>query len=199
VGLAGDKIRLCITGTLLEPEKIQYLTLSHCWGLDNLKSQEHGNVDPAARDQVQEVASFVMPMLKVDNLQQMREEIPFDTLSRTFQEAIFITRRLGFRYLWIDSLCIIQGNAEDWAKESVMMSSVYSGSRLNIAATSARNGTEGCFRDRRPVSVQPCKVGIRTKKNMARESITVSKTSSGRTDWKTPLCVSVAGSFKNEF
>jgi len=118
--------------------------------------------NPQLSRQTQKAAEFFMPVLRVENLQDMQEDIPFNSLSRTFQEAIFTTRRLGFRYLWIDSLCIIQDSREDWRKESVLMSTVYSGSQLNLAATSARNGTEGYFRDRNPSLVQPCKVRART-------------------------------------
>jgi len=162
VGLASGKIRLCITESL--KEVVPYVTLSHCWGLGTLKAQTDGTAvsNPQLSRQTQKAAEFFMPVLRVENLQDMQEDIPFNSLSRTFQEAIFTTRRLGFRYLWIDSLCIIQDSREDWRKESVLMSTVYSGSQLNLAATSARNGTEGYFRDRNPSLVQPCKVRART-------------------------------------
>ena len=32
----------------------------------------------------------------------------------TFRDAILVTRALGIRYLWINSLCIIQGGQLDW-------------------------------------------------------------------------------------
>lgn len=37
---------------------------------------------------------------------------------KTFLDAILISKYLGFQYLWVDSLCIIQDSAEDWGKES---------------------------------------------------------------------------------
>jgi hypothetical protein len=36
----------------------------------------------------------------------------------TFRGAIEMTRKLGFRYLWIDSLCIVQNDEDDWKQES---------------------------------------------------------------------------------
>ncbi|KAH9210485.1 hypothetical protein DL95DRAFT_258640, partial [Leptodontidium sp. 2 PMI_412] len=71
--------------------------------------------------------------------------IPDSTLSQTFRDAIDITRYLGLRYLWIDSLCIVQDDAEDWATESSLMSDVYSGSHINLAASGAKDGSVGSY------------------------------------------------------
>jgi hypothetical protein len=86
----------------------------------------------------------------------MTQGIPLDTLPKTFQEAITITRRLDQKFLWIDSLCIIQDSVRDWQVESATMETVYRFSLLNIAATASSNGTEGCFRERNPLLAQIC-------------------------------------------
>ncbi|KAM5521195.1 HET domain-containing protein [Fusarium oxysporum f. sp. phaseoli] len=39
-------------------------------------------------------------------------------IPKTFQGAITVTQKLGFRYLWIGSLCIIQEDVVDWAREA---------------------------------------------------------------------------------
>lgn len=98
---------------LLETDGIQgvYLTLSHSWG------------DPAG-------------VLKTttQNLLQMVERIEFSAMPNTFQDAVTITRKLGYRYLWIDSLCILQDSREDWEISSVKMGDIYKDSALTIAA-----------------------------------------------------------------
>lgn len=71
--------------------------------------------------------------------------IPEEKLTKTFQDAIYIARSLGLRYLWIDALCIIQLSNMDWRKESALMGSIYGGSTITIAATGAPDGTKGCF------------------------------------------------------
>jgi len=71
--------------------------------------------------------------------------IPVERLPKTFKDAIKIAQRLGLDYLWIDSLCIIQNSDDDWQKESALMGSVYSGSTINIAASSSRDSSQGCF------------------------------------------------------
>lgn len=71
--------------------------------------------------------------------------IPEDTLPQTFLDAIKIARYLDIPYLWIDSLCIVQDDIEDWQQEAAKMHHVYSGSSLTIAATDAENSTGGCL------------------------------------------------------
>lgn len=66
-------------------------------------------------------------------------------MSKTFRDAIDIARALNFSWVWIDLLCIIQDNTDDWNKESSLMASVYGSSSLNIAATAALDGTTGCL------------------------------------------------------
>jgi len=67
----------------------------------------------------------------------------YDQLPGTFQEAVKVTAALGFRYIWIDSLCIVQDDLQDWEREAGKMASIYRGATLTLSATSARNSTEG--------------------------------------------------------
>ena len=52
---------------------------------------------------------------------------------------MLVTRALGFRYVWIDSLYIVQDSASDWQRESSLMGSVYSGGAINIAVDAAED------------------------------------------------------------
>jgi hypothetical protein len=102
----------------------RYATLSHCWGnMEFLK-------------------------LTRETLDSFLTSIPVDGLSQTFRDAIEITRELGLQYLWIDSLCIIQNDLQDWEVEASLMSTVYRGSHINIAAAAAINGNGGCFQEK---------------------------------------------------
>jgi hypothetical protein len=49
-------------------------------------------------------------LTSTDNLANHYNNIPHNVLPKTFQDAIHVTRRLGFRYLWIDALCIIHNS-----------------------------------------------------------------------------------------
>ncbi|OCL05864.1 HET-domain-containing protein, partial [Glonium stellatum] len=70
--------------------------------------------------------------------------IPLECLPRTFREAVNITRAIGQRYIWIDSLCIIQDSIEDWEAEAAKMAEVYSKSLCTLVATSAHSNG-GCI------------------------------------------------------
>jgi hypothetical protein len=77
-------------------------------------------------------------------------EIRLSSLPKTFQDAVLITRKLDVRYLWIDSLCIVQDSTADWQKESAVMEAIYRNGYLNISARGAPNATVGCFFERAP-------------------------------------------------
>lgn len=102
----------------------RYVSLSHCWGKKQIATTTKAT------------------------LAQLKSEVRWSQLSKTFQEAIRITRELGVRYIWIDSLCIIQDDRDDWKRESARMAEIYSNSYLNIAATGSANGDGGCLFDR---------------------------------------------------
>ncbi len=71
--------------------------------------------------------------------------IPAADLPKTFREAARVAYVVGLRYLWIDSLCIIQDDRDDWASEAPRMGPLYGRAALVIAASGATNSTEGCF------------------------------------------------------
>jgi len=79
-------------------------------------------------------------------------DIPIDALSKTFQDAVYAAIQLGFCFIWIDSLCIIQDVRDDWLQQASFMSSVYANSSLNLAATAAADGRGGLFFKRNPAS-----------------------------------------------
>ena len=113
------------------PEFTQYTTLSHCWGSSKLIT------------------------LTSDSEAGLRQGIEISTLSRTFQEAVEVSRKLGVWYLWIDSICIFQDSRADWEKESAMMGEVYRNSACNIGATGSFNSDGGLFHDRNPGDILP--------------------------------------------
>jgi hypothetical protein len=103
-----------------------YVTLSHCWG----------GGDPLK--------------LTSSTQRSLLEGISVAQLPLTFQDAISVTRHLGLKFIWIDSLCIFQDSQEDWAREASLMGKVYSQAFCNIGATASSNANEGCFRRRNP-------------------------------------------------
>jgi len=92
-----------------------YLALSHCWG-----SVE--DTSPTTRDNIAERTSI---------------GFEFSQLPNNFQHAIVFTERLGYRYLWIDGLCIMQGDEGDWASEATKMAQYYCNAILTLAIDDA--------------------------------------------------------------
>jgi hypothetical protein len=134
--------RLVYVGSLSSPvlrihtttpdEDITYLALSHCWGPKKFETLTIENQDTWSRD------------------------IEIGKLPANFQDAIHFSRSIGQRYIWIDSMCIIQNCTEDWAREAVKMSTVYSQAYCTISASGAADANGGCFQTRNPLLHFPC-------------------------------------------
>jgi len=77
------------------------------------------------------------------NEASMRLGIPRKALPQSFQDAIEVARWLSVRYLWIDSVCILQDDEQDWEEESANMACIFSGCYLAIAASRASSCDEG--------------------------------------------------------
>ncbi|KAI1171376.1 heterokaryon incompatibility protein-domain-containing protein [Nemania sp. FL0916] len=125
----------------------QYATLSHRWPSDGER----------------------LLQLTTSNIELWHHEIDQDTgFSKSFSDAITVCRHLGIKYIWIDSLCIIQkgDGGQDWQKEAACMGSIYKRSICNIAATSVTDGDEGIakgfFRPRYPSMIHPNIISARS-------------------------------------
>ncbi|KAF2469543.1 HET-domain-containing protein, partial [Lindgomyces ingoldianus] len=134
-GADSPVIRLCDT-IKLDITTLEYTTLSHCWG------------------------DYIPIRLLKSNYSSFVDGKPLCSLPKTFQDAVEVTRKLDVRFLWIDSLCIVQDSTSDWAKESGKMRLVYRNSSLTIAAAAAVDATGGLFSSRNPLTVVPCSVEL---------------------------------------
>ena len=105
-------------------------------------------------------------MLLKDNISALSDGISPEKLPKTFSDAIEINRKLGIEYLWIDSLCIVQDDEDDWRRETALMEHVYGGSYLNIAASSATSVHGGCW-----VATKGMQSTFRTKVEMGDEEL----------------------------
>jgi len=117
----GQTLSAQLCESLSLPPDTEYLTLSHCWG--------------------------TTPFLNLtkENIEQMKVSIPIVSLPQLFQDAVRATHELGFNYIWIDSLCIIQNSdgGADWLRESPTMDRIYGNSACNLSATGFSDGQNG--------------------------------------------------------
>ncbi|KAK4101926.1 HET-domain-containing protein [Parathielavia hyrcaniae] len=98
----------------------QYLVLSYVWGRSQLVKLETCNKDALSKPGT----------------------LAVEPLSQTFKDSILLTKSLGFRYLWIDKLCILQDDDEDKQIQIGSMNQIYSLACLTIvdASSSGVNG-----------------------------------------------------------
>jgi hypothetical protein len=86
----------------------------------------------------------------------MCKHINYDALPRNFQDAVTFTRQMGYKYVWIDSLCIKQHCSEDWEHEADKMAMVYAQSVCTISSSGSSGSDEGCFHSRNFLWKYPC-------------------------------------------
>ncbi|KAH8650130.1 heterokaryon incompatibility protein-domain-containing protein [Xylariales sp. PMI_506] len=79
-----------------------------------------------------------------DNMERIR----WSSLPKTFQDSIMFTRGLGVQYLWIDSLCTLQGDRESWAQDPGAITSVYQHAFVTICALWGHDPYSGLFSSR---------------------------------------------------
>lgn len=110
----------------LDQETLEYACLSYCWGISKTQAGQTNK----------------------SNLTNYLKGIPLHNLPSTIMDTIRLCRRLGFRYLWVDRLCIIQDDKEDWAKEASKMCDIYSGSKLTISAPICSESSQSFLEER---------------------------------------------------
>ncbi|KAJ4358102.1 uncharacterized protein N0V89_002681 [Didymosphaeria variabile] len=109
-GKAGFSVRVVNGADLDEHNRPDYTALSYVWADDELK-------------------------LSTARLEAMQSDLPRDILPKAINEAITKAQDIGFRYLWVDNLCVLQDSDEDKERESRAMADVYRNAALTIVAT----------------------------------------------------------------
>ncbi|KAI1353933.1 HET-domain-containing protein [Xylaria sp. FL0043] len=81
---------------------------------------------------------------------QFRERLPSSTVTggeermpKTIEDAMEVTLALGYRYLWVDALCIIQDSPADLQIQLVQMNHIYGLAAVTIVARSSRSSDSG--------------------------------------------------------
>ncbi|CAK7235045.1 hypothetical protein SBRCBS47491_009156 [Sporothrix bragantina] len=109
----GGKDRVVLTENVTAGSA--YVALSYCWGPD-----PSGTVTTKKNN----VATHMDPKCGIH----------LAALPQTIQDAVLVCHHLNLRYLWIDALCIVQDDGDDWRREAAQMCNVYQRSHVTIAA-----------------------------------------------------------------
>jgi len=111
-----------------------YLTLSYCWG------------GPQAIQ------------LTTKTMTTYKNKILISSLPQTLRDAVFVTRQLGYRYIWVDALCIVQDDEMSKQKELAQMGRIYTSSFLTIQPTASGSVNQGFLALRQPPAAQPIRL-----------------------------------------
>lgn len=105
----------------------EYACLSYCWG--------------DSKTQIGQTTRA--------NLSRQLKGIPISDLPDTVIDAIRLSYKLGFRFLWVDRLCIVQDDKKDWSEQASKMCDIYSRCALTISVPICKGSSESFLSQRR--------------------------------------------------
>lgn len=108
IDLQSDVPRLC-EGQDADPKTLQYVYLSHRWGGTGVQA------------------------LTADRLKEYRNGFAMSTLPRLWKRVMAVAREIGYRYLWIDALCVVQDDMDELFKEVNAMPDYIAGADMVFA------------------------------------------------------------------
>jgi hypothetical protein len=117
---------------------LSYVTLSYKWG----ESRRY--------------------VTNLQNLEQHKTKIPLKALPWTFKDAIYVANTLGFSWLWIDALCILQDSKDEQMHEIEKMDLIFRHSALTLFAAAAEHADAGLSVSRDPRWIKPCRLMLKT-------------------------------------
>ncbi|GKZ18367.1 hypothetical protein AbraIFM66951_000925 [Aspergillus brasiliensis] len=122
---ASPAVRLIKTSDI-QVAPIHYVCLSYCWG----------GIQPN--------------MTTTSRLDSYLAGMDTTEIPETILDAMRVTIAMGYQYLWVDALCIVQDSEAGKIVELGKMASIYSGAVLTICVMSAKAATEGFLRQAYP-------------------------------------------------
>ena len=107
-GIDDSIVRIVDSDSIVQgPQAIEYAALSYVWDKTNA-------------------------MLTTDQLESAQSDLQRQVLPRPLNSGIQAAKNLGYRYIWIDSLCILQDSEDDKRSECAKMASVFRNAALTI-------------------------------------------------------------------
>ncbi|KAJ7537170.1 hypothetical protein O6H91_12G101300 [Diphasiastrum complanatum] len=105
------------------PANCRYVALSYVWGQARMLQATKSNSAELEKD---------------GGLSMHHQELP-----QTIKDAMLLVPKLGERYLWVDSLCIIQDDPDDKHSQISHMHNVYGSALLTIVAAAGGDANAG--------------------------------------------------------
>jgi hypothetical protein len=134
-----DVINECL---VLKTEWCDYVALSYVWGRipTILSPEDKSQTTPILLTIHENVEELSVPTA----LSRSRQTSPSNgRIPRTVCDAMELTRRIGIRYLWVDTLCIIQDDPDDKSRLIGRMDDVYDTAALTVIASAGSDADSG--------------------------------------------------------
>ncbi|KLO92822.1 Uncharacterized protein LW93_3976 [Fusarium fujikuroi] len=146
--IANDNVSLYISQKNdLQTQDQRYVALSYRWGND-------------------------LPVkLTKDTMGDFIKGHPISKLPETLRDAVHISRNLGFKFIWIDALCIVQDDENDWVKQSALMADIYQHSSLNLCAADSAGCGSGMVEMAAPHLMEIAAVTTQSADTGSRETV----------------------------
>ena len=133
-------------------------------------------------------------------MKSRKRSICWKSLSKLFQDAIVITRSTGHRFLWIDSLCIVQDDDDDWRDQASRMDQIYENASLTIAATRASSGAMAAFQHEYKLDTSNAVADFQINLNsMSGRPRNMTNTTCTNSTLPTIHCFAEHGAFKSDY
>lgn len=117
-GIGSTFVRIVDTAELdLKTVSVDYIAVSYVWSENDVT-------------------------LSTELLQAMQSELPREALPKAMNEAISATDRVGYRYIWVDSLCVLQDSEDDKQRECKAMVSIYRNAALTMVLDQLSDTTD---------------------------------------------------------
>jgi hypothetical protein len=123
-----------------------YIALSYCWG-------EEETVTTTA-----------------ENVARHMKKLELKSLPKSYRDVMTIAWALQVRYVWIDALCIIQDDEQDWDREAAKMCSVYENAYLTVSADCSPAVQHGIFSEQ-SYATPPCMLSYKGVQVNVRQSL----------------------------
>ncbi|KAI4599481.1 hypothetical protein KJ359_001923 [Pestalotiopsis sp. 9143b] len=104
------------------PDEFEYATVSYVWG-----------------------TTYMAYRLVTARYDEFRQHLPVrsEAMQKTLRDVMAVVDSLGIRYIWVDALCIIQDNSEDWERTAPLMEELYGNGKVNICAAAGSDAYRG--------------------------------------------------------
>ncbi|PYH37814.1 HET domain-containing protein [Aspergillus neoniger CBS 115656] len=130
-----DVAQECLTHQI---EKCDYVALSYVWGQSPTILTPHHNLEsPILVTTRQNISLLSRPHALSESCRELGK------IPRTVSDAMELTRKIGIRYFWVDTLCIVQDDEQDKSRLISHMDDIYDNATITIMATTGDNPDAG--------------------------------------------------------